>query len=1153
MRLDLPEALAQVAAALGPVAATAAAPQPLEPAKIDQALRHYAKGRDAAAANRHLVAIHELERARAIDPASPDVLRQLARSYLAMGNVVKAAALYEELVRFEADDSEARFTIGLAAASRRRFDESAAHLALPRLEGRGFAHDPAADLVADYHLAEALGHLGYDRAAVDLSRRLVAQLERGWSGATGYARLVERIEQRRSEIWQSIGDAHCRLGEYAAALEAYARSVPLAADAEPLRLRVAYANLCLGRVHAASLEAFRALRDENPCGEQAIRLCTYLASVVHDPGPLAEAVRALVAQRPDDADLVRAAALLLPRGDATPLLQEFLERRPQDMDVFGQLVGWLLPRDPQAAVALTVRLAAAHPRRAERYVDRLILAAPTPGLLRQGIEGAPGEPAVVAMLRSRLLASMGALGPAWDVAAQARGAWPDSPLAVRQQIDLAARLREPQLLEQAAASADTLDLQAWLVCSRAWRALGEPDAALDAAQHAAAHAPADAEVLIELAEARADAGLAAEEPERRDGLLGGSIAAAEEALRIDPRNDAAYALLLRVSGAAMVGARHPSGTLPQATPQRQAQHQELRQRVLRENPEGRLVRRLDAQEDLLRNRQESALEKLLPLCASDPSDSESLALAMTAWLQLGRADEAAAWLEERLGQRPFDAVLLSEWASVQTGRHRYAEVAQRLEEVLEQEPGHDAARLLLEQVYRRLDRDAEALRCAEAVLLSRPQGMRRELELAAAYSAAGRADDALWRLRWVLAPQRATTGTSPAELAPTFEQLLAGLALAGRLADEGHGDDELVVRFSETIADRFPDAPLPAYGNGLRSLGRLGRLDERFDALAAVAAARARGASGPGVEAADGWRQMAQALVDAGLPQAGARALRVRLRAEPPLEPRGMALLLLSALAADAAADRAEDSIELVRWVAEGGHPAGLSALLAEHLDVSEGKLITELYIQVSGLYTMLGHDLGACRILAEALALEAGHAMALNNLGYTRIEMGDDDPQTAEWIERAFEREPQDANVLDTMGWLRYKRGELTDEGERSGALRLIEQSVASAAEPSPEVLDHLGDTRWRLGDAQGAREAWRQVVDLLGDPRRREELLQVYAVFQAGRWGLVVAPADRLYERSEGAVLHRARAKLQAAEQGSPPPVAATFADLKNDDGRP
>jgi tetratricopeptide (TPR) repeat protein len=100
---------------------------------------------------------------------------------------------------------------------------------------------------------------------------------------------------------------------------------------------------------------------------------------------------------------------------------------------------------------------------------------------------------------------------------------------------------------------------------------------------------------------------------------------------------------------------------------------------------------------------------------------------------------------------------------------------------------------------------------------------------------------------------------------------------------------------------------------------------------------------------------------------------------------------------------------------------------------------------------------------LRAILASDPGNATALNALGYTLTNRTERHNEALELIERALALDPDDPAVLDSMGWVLFKLGEL----ERAlGYLR-----EAYAAFPDPEVAAHLGEALWSAGEQEQAR----------------------------------------------------------------------------------
>jgi tetratricopeptide (TPR) repeat protein len=397
-------------------------------------------------------------------------------------------------------------------------------------------------------------------------------------------------------------------------------------------------------------------------------------------------------------------------------------------------------------------------------------------------------------------------------------------------------------------------------------------------------------------------------------------------------------------------------------------------------------------------------------------------------------------------------------------------------------------------------------------------------------------DDGLARLEWF----RANAATEP------VTHLASAVGLAARLDEFEPRRGPLMLSLTQAVIEHHPSAPLQVYGAGMLALAQMRRVsDPEFERLAARAAESSRERSEEMLAGAATWRDLAQALTDAGYPEAAARALRARLRSDVPLEGRAFEVLAMALLAAGAASGEVEASIEMLRaWNA-----AGRLDLLSPSFDHPAPVTLPTALFEASQVHTLAGDEAGADRLLSLAIELEPGYAMAMNNLGYTRIESGRGDEATAALIERAAAMQPEDSSILDTLGWLRYKQERLTEEAEggEPGAVALIRRAIEADAEPGAEVFDHLGDALWRAGDAAGALAAWQRATAILADPAFEDRMTRIYAFIQQQRWRLVVADAAAMYHRDFGLLLERTQRKIDDARAGGEPPVAPTFAELE------
>ena len=104
---------------------------------------------------------------------------------------------------------------------------------------------------------------------------------------------------------------------------------------------------------------------------------------------------------------------------------------------------------------------------------------------------------------------------------------------------------------------------------------------------------------------------------------------------------------------------------------------------------------------------------------------------------------------------------------------------------------------------------------------------------------------------------------------------------------------------------------------------------------------------------------------------------------------------------------------------------------------------------------------------LRAILARDPNNATALNALGYTLADQTDRLDEAYTLISRALELDPDEPAILDSMGWVLYRQGEL----QRS--IEYLTRAYASF--PDPEVAAHLGEVLWVSGEAEKALQIWR------------------------------------------------------------------------------
>ena len=112
---------------------------------------------------------------------------------------------------------------------------------------------------------------------------------------------------------------------------------------------------------------------------------------------------------------------------------------------------------------------------------------------------------------------------------------------------------------------------------------------------------------------------------------------------------------------------------------------------------------------------------------------------------------------------------------------------------------------------------------------------------------------------------------------------------------------------------------------------------------------------------------------------------------------------------------------------------------------------------------------------LRRILEQDPNHAATLNALGYTLTNHTERYEEAADLIERALALSPGDPAILDSLGWVYYKLGQLA---QSEALLRQAHQAF-----PDPEVAAHLGEVLWIQGKQIEARDIWRDGLSRVPD----------------------------------------------------------------------
>lgn len=112
---------------------------------------------------------------------------------------------------------------------------------------------------------------------------------------------------------------------------------------------------------------------------------------------------------------------------------------------------------------------------------------------------------------------------------------------------------------------------------------------------------------------------------------------------------------------------------------------------------------------------------------------------------------------------------------------------------------------------------------------------------------------------------------------------------------------------------------------------------------------------------------------------------------------------------------------------------------------------------------------------LRRYLAKNPESATGLNALGYTLANRTERFDEAETLIRKALDKEPDNPVIVDSFGWLQFRRGNLDE------AVKWLGRAFTEL--PDPEVAAHYGEALWKAGKQDEAKKIWAEGSRL--DPR--------------------------------------------------------------------
>lgn len=525
---------------------------------------------------------------------------------------------------------------------------------------------------------------------------------------------------------------------------------------------------------------------------------------------------------------------------------------------------------------------------------------------------------------------------------------------------------------------------------------------------------------------------------------------------------------------------------------------------------------------LLQNRRDEAAADFRLAYEKAPGPSAA-AIRWALFLKgTGKAEQARAVLEEVITAAPQFMPALYERAALDYAEGKMEVALSGVENVLAKSPDHLPSLLLRSAVYVRQGKTDEALKELQRVATQFPKASQVHLALAQTLLRKGQVASATTALREAL------------KWAPNFPEAILTLAEV----EIRQGELASALGRLQSLTDSASPAREPALlllGTAHRLKGNLSTALATYEELSKLRPGDAQPlyligethrAAGRNSEAAASFAEALKAnpafflaltgLVGLDMEQAQPAAALARID-EQLKNHAGVAELhylraTVSAASGDLAAAESslQKAIELQPklaaayrdlgrlYVTQQRIPEALSRLQAS-VQENPGDTMSRLMIGV--LQQQEGRLEEAMASYEEVLKKNPNMVGALNNLAYLLTTQPNQLDRALELAQRARELAPADPSVADTLGRVALEKKDYR------WALTLLQESVAQLR-TDPEVLDHLAQAHYGLGQEESARAALEKALAAERDFPGRDRARQLLSVLQKPL--AQVGPAD-------------------------------------------
>lgn len=122
-----------------------------------------------------------------------------------------------------------------------------------------------------------------------------------------------------------------------------------------------------------------------------------------------------------------------------------------------------------------------------------------------------------------------------------------------------------------------------------------------------------------------------------------------------------------------------------------------------------------------------------------------------------------------------------------------------------------------------------------------------------------------------------------------------------------------------------------------------------------------------------------------------------------------------------------------------------------------------------------------ALQVMKKVLVLNPKNASALNYVGYIYADRGENLDEAETMLQDAAQIRPDDGYIIDSLGWLYFKKGDLTK------AYELLKQATRLSPK-EPTVFEHMGDLHKARVDMKQALVAYKKALKFAKEKKAQD-----------------------------------------------------------------